>query len=258
MKITNIYRCKTTNVGDMYSSPCLYFDWLKKCEKVDIYMDNVKEKIKKPGDRVLVLGGGGLIANKDFSESLDWLVNSKFLLKIAWGIGHNTHDGKEDFPLDPILASFDLVGLRDYNSKYEWVPCASCLHKAFDIKYKVKHEIVVYEHKNFPLEINSHPKTNNKSSNLRNVLEFLGSGEIILTNTYHGAYWGTLLRRKVVVIDPFSNKFANFKHKPVISTLSAFSRDLNKAQTFPNSLEESRQANILFSNKVKKMINELL
>jgi hypothetical protein len=40
--------------------------------------------------------------------------------------------------------------------------------------------------------------------------------DVVVANTYHGAYWATLLGRRVIVAAPFSNKFFGFRHEPVI------------------------------------------
>lgn len=256
--IINIYRHITTNTGDMYSSPCLYFDWLKNAEKIDIYMEKVSEVITNVDKKVLILGGGGLITNKDFKKSLDWIGKSRFKKKIVWGAGHNTHDQNEFRNSDPFLEMFDLVGIRDFGTKYEWVPCASCMHEAFNKIYPIKNEIVVYEHKNFPLMITSYPKRNNKSGDLAETLSFLGSGKTVITNTYHGVYWTTLLQRKVILIEPFSTKFNSFKHSPAISNRKNFKDYLNTAKIYPNALSECRKANMNFALKVKRMLRDSL
>ena len=53
----------------------------------------------------------------------------------------------------------------------------------------------------------------NEHADMETILDFLGSGETILTSSFHGAYWGTLLGRKVLAF-PFSSKFFTLKHRP--------------------------------------------
>ncbi len=253
-RVVNIYRYKTTNIGDRYSSPSLYFDWLRDADTTDIWTENIGKSINDIRKKVLILGGGGLIANHDFEKSVAWLSNAPFVKKVIWGAGHNTHGTDRIEKVSRYINKFDLVGIRDIGTKYTWVPCVSCMHKLFDIEYATKHEIVVYEHRSFPLDINIYPKHNNRSDNLEEVLAFLGSGETIITNSYHGAYWATLLRRKVILIDPFSSKFSRMNYSPIISTSHEYKKYLKDTRIYPNALEECRKINIDFAESVKRMV----
>jgi hypothetical protein len=40
--------------------------------------------------------------------------------------------------------------------------------------------------------------------------------QVIVTSTYHGMFWGTLLQRKVVVVNAFSSKFFTFRYPPAM------------------------------------------
>ena len=51
----------------------------------------------------------------------------------------------------------------------------------------------------------------NGSGDLNGALAFLASGETVITSTYHGAYWGLMLGRKVIVV-PWATKFLGFRH----------------------------------------------
>lgn len=251
--IVNVYRKQTTNVGDMFSTPTMYFDFLKDAEKYDIYMDYPAKSIDCPEEKALILGGGGLISNEDFSKAFEWLTNLQFRNKIIWGAGHNTHGSNEKDFVDPLLADYDLVGIRDFGTNYDWVPCASCMSEAFDRDYQVSNKIVVYEHKDQPLNIGEFPKMNNKQDDIFKAVKFLASAEYVVTNTYHGIFWATLLNRKVILINPFSSKFMRMKHSPLISTIDSYKNDLDKAISYPGSLVECRKANTSFSEKIKQL-----
>lgn len=41
----------------------------------------------------------------------------------------------------------------------------------------------------------------NSAMNLETAVSFLGSSEVVLTTSYHGLYWATLLGRKVIVLE---------------------------------------------------------
>jgi len=252
--ILNVYRKQTTNVGDMFSTPTLYFDFLENVEKFDIYMDYPDKKIDHSDKKIMLLGGGGLISNSDFFKAFNWLTELPFKKKIIWGAGHNTHGGNNDQFVDPLLDKYDLVGIRDFGTKYEWVPCVSCMSDAFDQEYKVKNEVVVYEHKNQPLDIIEFPKITNKQNDIYIVVKFLASAKYVITNTYHGVFWATILNKKVILINPFSNKFNRMKHPPVYSTLNTFRADMMNCVNYPDALRECRDANMRFAYKVKRLV----
>ena len=181
--------------------------------------------------------------------------------RILWGAGYNTRDSDEDsytasYP--NYLNQYHLVGIRDWESDYRWVPCASCMHPAFDREYKITNEIVWFEHKKRLLDNKCFdalpaPRMINSGQNLEQILEFLGSAETVITNSYHGVYWATLLRRKVVCI-PWGSKFNMFKHPPTFATETNWVEKIEEAQVYQSALVECRQANIDFYEEVKKII----
>ncbi len=88
------------------------------------------------------------------------------------------------------------------------------------------------------------------------VIQFLASAEIVVTNTYHGAYWATLLNRKVIVIAPFSNKFMGFKYEPVIVRgLKDVKDAVHDARRYPEALSDSRELNVAFYQRVKAHVS---
>ena len=58
------------------------------------------------------------------------------------------------------IRSFDLLGIRDHHPHIyqaiptaRWVPCASCMHEAFDKEYKVKYDVVFFTHSTLPMNV---------------------------------------------------------------------------------------------------------
>ena len=115
---------------------------------------------------------------------------------------------------------------------------------------------------------------------MEKVLDFLGSGETVLTSSYHGVYWATLLGRKVLAF-PFSSKFYTLKHKPNMYPVELWLRKkksfierlnfryknkfyfpstnswqslLKDSQSYPESLEECRHKNQLYYSKVMEFM----
>jgi len=254
MKTVNIHRVDPYNVGDMYSTPTKYFDFLRNTKIVDIWDKNT---ISMLGNNIVIVGGGGLISNKDFAAQMNVIARSKPKKLICWGAGHNVHHSQK-IELPEYLHNYDLVGVRDYGYGYEWTPCPSCLHPAFDRKYAIKHEVVIYEHPSFAdIPIGDFPKLTNRECDFERVIAFLGSGETILTSTYHGVYWGTLLNRKVVAIKPFSSKFYGLKHKIPIANMTDWKSKIKIARKYPETLAECRGANVEFAKQVKDTLNEI-
>lgn len=197
---------------------------------------------------------------KIYSETLSKL-NENSGPKIIWGAGHNKLNWTETDQIKwpSWMSRFDLVGVRDYMQGYEWVPCASCMHPAFDKDYKITNKVIWFEHKKqmikpadmsygFPV-----PRFVNSGSNFEQTIELLASAEVVVTNSYHGVYWATLLGRKVICPDPWASKFFYFKHAPIFCKSKEAPHMMEQAKTYPNALSECRNANLEFWNKVQKL-----
>lgn len=106
-----------------------------------------------------------------------------------------------------------------------------------------------YAHYRVPLKfcINKKelPYLTNYGMNLKEKLIYLSSFEYIITNTYHGLYWGTLLNRKVIVMS-FKSGLLSFKYKPVYCfDLKEMNDEIfHNAKNYEEALEESRKLNI--------------
>ncbi|CAL4869162.1 hypothetical protein MMA231_03453 (plasmid) [Asticcacaulis sp. MM231] len=150
------------------------------------------------------------------------------------------------------LKAFDLVGVRDFGTEYRWVPCASCMLPQLDKPYVVQHEVVIYEHKRIPIPLNGTPRLSNDGNDIDAVLAFLASGETVITNSYHGAYWATLLGKRVIAI-PNMSKMYRFKHFPVVCRADEWKRFSALTRAYPEALAECRAANLAFFEEVKAL-----
>lgn len=242
--ILNIYRIDQTNVGDLYCSPTRYFSELRGTESQCIL-----EPLRCI-PQTLILGGGGLLYFPNRMRRLCELD----AVKVVWGIGANCH-GSNQITHPSFLEACQLVGIRDYGYGHRWVPCASCLSPAFDSPPKPLHEIVVYEHAGYPLHLRL-PTLRNSCMDFERVISFLATGDTVLTNSYHGVYWATLLGRKVITI-PFSSKFYGFKHPPTISSLERWQTDVKQGRCYPEALDECRAANLAFSQDVFQLVESV-
>ena len=191
-------------------------------------------------------------------EAEEALVKNKGA-KVIWGAGINERSTGMSYKLPKWIKKYDLVGIRDDISEFDWVPCASCMHPAFDQKYKVTNEVVFFEHKKQllkPTQIGKvpMPRFANSGSNFEQIIQILGSANTVITNSYHGVYWATLLGKKVVCMEPWSNKFRFFKHAPLFATTKDRTESLIKdAPTHPTALQDCRDANQTFWRKVSAL-----
>lgn len=118
---------------------------------------------------------------------------------VLWGVGQNHHSSDDDIGTLINYSSIKLIGIREYGigsfPNALFVPCVSCMHPLFNKNYNVIEDIVVVEHKCYPINEFDYAKISNDSS-MEKILEFIGQANVIITNSYHAAYWATLLEKK--------------------------------------------------------------
>lgn len=174
---------------------------------------------------------------------------------VAWGVGYTDHSCHSlvDYSSSAVVRACDIIGIREYGTKLEWTPCVSCMHPAFDREYEIRHEVVFYQNTaTSPLGQVNGPLLGNNSSSMEAVVEFLASGETVVTSSYHGMYWATLLCRSVTAI-PFSSKFYGFRYTPQYSDLSGWRKVTSKCRKYPEALSECREANVNFHDRVMSL-----
>src|SRR5579862_921946 len=248
MSIFNLYSTDQNNIGDRSSSPASYFTFPFDVRHMDFLQ--FCRQFKELDVEGVIFGGGGLLFFREFAGIVDQVK----VKKVSWGMGHNTHGAKRvEWPA--FMQYFDLHGIRDWGTEWKWVPCASCMHEGFERKYRIMRDIIVYDHHEFSTGINGFPTLNNRAASMDEVLFFLGSAETILTSSYHGAYWGTLLGRRTIIINPFSTKFFNFRFQPIIRSAENWRAALNIAPIYSEALIECRKANLDHFEKVSELFH---
>lgn len=258
--VVNIHRLDPANTGDYYSAPHHYFQELKNTS-LDIFDFKRENKevtenfINKICDSSLIIGGGGLLNNKGFKRQMRLFENLSENNKkvVLWGIGHNKKYGEvKDYSVN--ISKFGLVGTRDFSMPGQWVPCVSCLHPLFDEQYTEKRKLGIVFHKDTlkkPAILDRFkeiPSTSN-DTDLLSLINFIGSSESIITDSYHAMYWSILLDKKVVVV-PNSSKFFDFKYQTKISSFENSIKNVKKAPRYTGVLEECREINIKFAETV--------
>lgn len=214
----SIHLKDTRNIGDEVCSPALYFDG---------FSGRYSHK-KYPTEQATVIGGGCM---SRFAESF-----KSDAIKILWGVGA-TKSGSTSPPVHPEYNGFDLIGVRDYPAKpdHEWVPCPSCMSPLFDNPPEPKTQIVRYGH----AKLSPMRGMNNNNMDFESVINYLASGEEVITSSYHGMIWATWLGRKVTV-KPFGAKFYGWPYE--------------WGKIHDNSLKEARKLNQDFYKKVLDLI----
>ena len=254
-KLKFLFRADSTNVGDWWCPPFRYFRF-----RPHAVGDILDPSFSLSETDILILGGGGL-GTEFFRPHLKRIAESGVQASIVWGAGVDATSDRSKLlsTRNPDLYGdyFDFasdVGIRVHSSpqKFRYVPCASCMHDLFP-RYrdrKPSNLMGLYNHKRVPLrkggQSDSYPVADNSGSDLEAKLKFLSRFEYIVTNTYHGVYWATLLERKVICL-PYKSGLMSFKHPPAYCWDGVVDKDvLDQARTYPGALEEARRLNAEF------------
>ena len=291
MNLLNIYHRDASNAGDLASSPIKYFSFdcitneygaanHEPAPKADALIvgggglisnqtfNNVIETALQSVYGPKVLWGAGFNLHSypfGFSRELDGLrglrAEARGLLK-RYGLRDKSSWEKsllkqsQHYP--SIDSRYDLVGVRDWGTIYRWVPCASCMHPIFGAArlQAPKKRLIVIDHPMFFKINTSRPiKSSNLNKSFENIISILADAEVVITSSYHAAYWAILLGRRVVVV-PWSTKFLRFRWPVQFAfDLDGVSNAVKSSATFPDALEEARNANISFARDVSSLIN---
>lgn len=235
----------TPNTGDMASCPAQYFDFPK--HRVLNYDESFPETVDA------VIYGGGTMVN--------WLNGRKLpnTKLIGWGMGSSRHNTTDPWP-DP--QGFALLGVREWMEANEragtYVPCVSCMHPLFDEEYEIEHEAVVFVNASdgiksrYPVAVSGLPVMDN-SRPLKEIVAFLGSAKTVITNSYHGVFWTSLLERRCICL-PYSSKFYWFKYPPAYSLDGGLDWKSLDCHVQPGVLDDCRALNRAFYERVLETI----
>lgn len=206
--ILHFHKPDPTNLGDLLSNPFLYFNF----ENVSTY-DIIEYNKTDPTDKHLVFGGGGLIGHRKMSPMIQHVSHHPGAKSVTfWGAGHNFKADEQHLLYPDYLKRADLIGIRDYINQEDWVPCASCMNSELDRSHVVTQDFVIYTHKKISMNLKNpqYPVMSNGAENFKSIINFLGSAETVITNSYHGAYWSLLLGKRVKLFN-WNIKFDYFR-----------------------------------------------
>lgn len=199
MKVLGLHIRDTKNAGDRWSCPLEYFDFAGH--------EALAADMRAPPDcqpDAVIYGGGSITASPDFRR---W----PGALMVAWGVGHHERrapwDGAMVAEHRRAAGLCDLYFSRDEVPGIEHVPCASCMHPVFDEATGPVHAEVRYSaSRRVDVSDGIAPHMTNEDGSIEEAVRFLASGETVVTSSYHGAYWASLLGRKVRVVS-WGSKF---------------------------------------------------
>jgi len=272
-KIINLKSIDMINAGDRCCSVLDYFDF-EDVETETICITTPKEYFSSISeDTKIIIGGGGCFCAEKLMNYLSKICPDKV---ITWSAGFNSlfsYEKVENInkynPLEKhkFLSNFRMNGIRDNICGVKLVPCVSCMNSKFDIvknsKHLTKEKFIVYSHFNHEQSGDTsrildlgYPYLENNSS-LEEIINHIMSGEVVITNSYHGAYWSSLLNKKAIIV-PFSTRMLNFNLPNVIiennidklSDENYLNNITSNLYNINNYLDECRNINIEYSKKV--------
>ncbi len=249
-----IHRINKDNTGDMAACPLQYWDMPH--SSLDLDDPKFNDKIQTCNETIII-GGGGLL---DFCP--DWNGRINYALKYAtekgikiygWGLGYNRHMGDNtDLPILE-LYRFTSLGIRHRVEGVPFVPCASCMSNLIQYKGATELNPGIIEHLGNRITDLPYPKVNNKDS-MQKITDFIKTHNPIITNTYHGGYWTTLIGKSLILYKPFSERHYNqlgtyietHNHKQVKAAIE------HRKPQIKECLSNCRKINEQFLNAVTK------
>lgn len=254
-----IHKYITSNTGDR---ACGYYQYFQsnfcnyRCIVHDISHIHFS-KIKQ--NDIVIIGGGGLLnALPEWNYSINKVL--KMVDKsVIWSAGFNW--GGEGIIKQPInWGKVSLISIRDfhYPLNFRYIPCATCMiHEISKEDYIIKREIgiVCHEYKrDMPSEFLKYDSITN-SFPLETIIDFIGSSNVIVTNSYHAAYWSVLMKKKCIIFALKSEKFEYFKNKPVVYSGNLFA-DINRAVIYPNALDECKKLTLDYMKDILALLEK--
>jgi hypothetical protein len=257
-KVHFVHRYCTNNTGDL---ACGYYQYFAKefseftCFIHDINF--IHFSLIAPDD-VVIIGGGGLI-----NSNVEWNynINKTLMLNnntIIWSAGFNSHFDNQ-FRSALKFDLLKLISVRDLNyGKFRYVPCASCMIPELDFSYNITRDVGLIMHKdNFsevPTEFNNYHSLKNNATALE-IVGFIGSSEVIVTNSYHAAYWAILMKKRAIIFAPFSEKFNYYKFKPTLYS-GDLQSDIKKSKIYKDSLSDAKFLTKEFALEILSIVKQ--
>jgi hypothetical protein len=235
------------NIGDLLCSPRHYFLFQRPIKGLHIvgggvFVGLAVEKLKRnkiPGDRAVLWGAGQSLVDPEHASA-----TVTKLPYLDWGIR-------------------DKASVQD---EHHFVPCCSCLHGMLDQPAQSQQTL---------LFLNADPKITAASSleTCRELAEKNGwvllfnncseatfekalhASEHIITNSYHGSYWGLLAGRKVTMLG-YSSKFIHLLTNVGLPTDHMVRIPRGDGPSLLQQLATIDQAPVLMLSQARDILNQ--
>lgn len=251
-----IHRLDFLNRGDIY---CGYYKYFKDLYNYDIHIHDIENpniKLIKEND-IVIVGGGGLVNAWNKWNNFLNIISSKSKNVILWSVGYNDIYDIEDIIVNIDFNKMKMISIRDYNhsSNFRYVPCASCMLPYLNIKSNIKRDIGIISHYYYKLDYDNYDIIYNSDS-IYNIMQFIASSNIIISNSYHGVYWSTLMKKRVILMYETSTRFQHLKYAPIKYSGNIIN-DINLTKIYDDALEESIYLTKEYFNDINSIIKEI-
>lgn len=254
MKNIFVHRLDLENPGDLNSTPFHYLDNSQRGFLIDY---TALQNLSGWDFDNVIVGGGGM-ANKFVSSLNNFLQNQNIKNLVIWGAGWELNNPQ----LDQLAERTQLLGIREWLPdtvyKHNWVPCVSVLHPCIEKSLSIqpsKNFLIIDHWKRQPIEIEHlrYSRISNKPNSIENVVEAIADHRWVITSSYHGAYWGILLGKRVIFVsDPWIAKCETLKYK--IPRAEKFGLELlDQTEKHLGAYEECRNTNLEFKKKFQDL-----
>ncbi len=242
MSILYTHRLDFHNPGDVWSGPYHYI------HTPGLIMD-LFNPVPVSEIKTLIVGGGAILCNNRMINNLKKMLDTyDFKFKVFWGGGVTLSEETTE-----ILKRFDFVGCRDYDNGLNFLPCPSIMHPSLKQKNISNKDFLIIDHwKRNPIEFpKSHTRIKNRFISVDDLINQISLHNYIITSSYHAAYWGIVLGKKVIVIT--NENFEKFTFKQNISIEQKWEdRFLEMASNYNDAYEECLVLNTNFLNNLIK------
>lgn len=253
------------NQGDVLSGPYNYFEFEKR-GSISWDENILKGKLSHVDKGSSIIFGGGIYFTDNKPHLMKLIADAKNF--IGWGLGL---DSRADLPR--FLNKFTLLGTRERNlelidnRRIFYVPCASCMNSAFDEAALEAHDAHAIEHREIVLHTNGGFNQKQIAKALDNyrlsrtvdpfdkIIANLKNSDCVITNSYHGVYWGSLLGKKVICIKTEVPKWDGIHENVAFADLDEIDKMIGTTKPVPDSYrQECRAINESFYERVRTLI----
>ncbi len=253
---------KTTNLGDLSCCPADGFPVFDHCERLHVTeWESVESGVP------LIFGGGGLFMP---GTSGIFRAAAQRHPVAVWGAGLNFQREQFSPEVEDALVyglkQCALVGVRNFSFAHKHgfvhVPCPSATSTAFNyLNYEGPiHLCRAYEHYDRRFAGARIPSLTNTSPSFYEAIRWIAGSRFLVTNSYHGAYWASLLGRQVILWNPqhFGNRFVDLT-APTVRNFEELFTTIGALSGFRSApcLDAARQENRDFCKRILAWLEAL-